>query len=174
MHLAGYSGVIITIDKLEDIIAYLYDGKRKRQKYGKAARIDFYESMRQLIDAIDELEGFFFAFAGRKELLTDPRGIKSYEALWIRLSDEVHLPDTFNPYSDLVDLDHMLAVLSDDEKTKLANQLIKSLFSIFNKSFPQTKFHEPAPETVSTLVNLNPFNMRFAVQHIFSFFQRQL
>ncbi len=99
---AGYKGLFIAIDNLDILIS---DDSLEELHYTKMRREDTYESLRQLIDEIDTLVGVFFAFAFRRELIDDDRrGLKSYQALWMRIQNEVS-SKRFNRFADIIDLD---------------------------------------------------------------------
>ena len=72
--------------------------------YSKAAVIDVYELLRQLIDSTDELSSCFVLVTIAPETLTDPRrGIEQhYDALKFRIWDEVRDRDRANPLAALV------------------------------------------------------------------------
>ena len=71
--------------------------------YSKAATLDAYELLRQLIDGTDELEGLFLAVLLPPELVNDEgRGLPAYTALRMRVVDEVRDRYRVNPYSTLV------------------------------------------------------------------------
>jgi hypothetical protein len=73
--------------------------------YSKAATLDVYEVLRQLIDATDEFEGLFVAVLLPPELVTDEvRGLPAYTALQLRVADEVRDRRRPNPYAALVRL----------------------------------------------------------------------
>jgi P-loop Domain of unknown function (DUF2791) len=73
--------------------------------YSKAATLDAYEMLRQLIDSTDDLEGLFVAAVLPTELVADERrGIPSYGALHLRVADEVRDRRRANPYAALVRL----------------------------------------------------------------------
>lgn len=100
--LVGFGGLVVCIDHLEDLLAR--DAYTNRYKYSRIARDDAYESIRQLIDDIDNLEGILFVMASRPELLHDEtRGVRSYEALWMRLQNEI-VSEQFNKFSDIINL----------------------------------------------------------------------
>lgn len=104
IRLAGYSGLLVTIDNLEILLS---SSSLKTIRYTKLKREDTYESMRQLIDDIDSLKNIMFIFAFDKELLdNDNAGIKSYQALWMRIQNEI-VGERFNRFTDIVDLDKM-------------------------------------------------------------------
>jgi len=74
--------------------------------YSKAAALDAYELLRQLIDATDELVGMFIAVTLPPDLVTDEtRGLPAYSALHLRVADEVRDRTRPNPYAALIRLD---------------------------------------------------------------------
>ncbi|MDQ3702670.1 MAG: ATP-binding protein [Chloroflexota bacterium] len=94
--LAGKSGLVLALD-----IARYGDAARPRDRgaglyYSTAACIDMYEVLRQLIDAADEIEsGFVGVLAGPEALHDERRGLRSYQALYLRIADEVR--DRYRP-----------------------------------------------------------------------------
>jgi hypothetical protein len=73
--------------------------------YSKAATLDAYEVLRQLIDATDELEGLLVAVLMPPELVADEtRGLAAYTALQLRVADEVRDRRRPNPYAALMRL----------------------------------------------------------------------
>ena len=74
--------------------------------YSKAAVLDAYETLRQLIDATDNLRCALVAVAIPPELVTDDtRGLPSYSALHLRVADEVRDRRRANPFAALVRLE---------------------------------------------------------------------
>jgi hypothetical protein len=74
--------------------------------YSKAAVLDAYELLRQLIDATDDLVGMLVVAVVPPELVTDEkRGLPSYAALQLRVADEVRDRRRTNPFASLVRLD---------------------------------------------------------------------
>ena len=72
-------------------------------------REDTYESIRQLIDDIDSMKHIMFVYAFDRELLDNENaGIKSYQALWMRIQNEI-VGERFNRFSDMVDMDRLAA-----------------------------------------------------------------
>lgn len=104
LKLAGYGGLVVTVDDLEmlasrDSLAAI--------RYTKAKREDAYESIRELIDEIDTLRNVMFVFAFDRKLLEDELlGLKSYQALWMRIQNEI-VSQRFNRFADIVDLDEL-------------------------------------------------------------------
>lgn len=73
--------------------------------YSKAAVLDAYEVLRQLIDATDTLHGVFVAVTLPPPLVSDEtRGLPAYSALHLRVVDEVRDRRRANPFAALVRL----------------------------------------------------------------------
>lgn len=105
LRLSGRSGLVLALD----ISRYLEDRPRQAQPdgsyyYGKAAMLECYEVLRQFIDGTDESESLFLvAFAPPRFLAEDERrGVKEYDALKLRIWDEVRDRKRVNPLSSLV------------------------------------------------------------------------
>lgn len=105
LRLCGCRGLCAVVDNLS---ALLERGPEGRALYGRSARNEVYESLRQLLDDFAGFEGAFFVFAGRTELLHDEKeGFKSYEALWMRVQNEV-TGSRPNKFADLFNQDHLV------------------------------------------------------------------
>lgn len=77
--------------------------------YSKAAVLDAYEVLRQLVDATDTLRGIFVAVALPPALVADEtRGLPAYSALHLRVVDEVRDRRRANPFAALVRLETRL------------------------------------------------------------------
>ena len=101
-HLAGYQGLLIQIDDME---ALLNRTEGNGNKYTRLRREDAYESIRQLIDDIDNMRFVLFMLAFDRELIdNEDYGLKSYQALWLRIQNEV-ISTRFNGFADMIDLD---------------------------------------------------------------------
>ena len=80
--------------------------QRSGRYYSKAAVLDAYEVLRQLIDATDELRGVLVVAVVPPEIVTDEaRGLPSYTALQLRVADEIHDLRRANPFAALVRLE---------------------------------------------------------------------
>ena len=102
VHMSGAQGLIVTIDNLETL---LNRGNAEGMRYTKLRRDDTYESIRQLIDDIDSMRYVMFMFCFDRELMDNENaGVKSYQALWLRIQNEV-ISTRFNAFADIVDLD---------------------------------------------------------------------
>ena len=100
--LSGYEGLAIFID---DFDAILNRSGLDAIHYTKMRREDAYESIRELIDSIDAMHNVFFLFAFHRVLLDDENaGLKSYQALWMRIQNEI-VGERFNCFADVLDLD---------------------------------------------------------------------
>lgn len=70
--------------------------------YSKAAVLDSYELLRQFIDGMSNLEGFFMVVVPDVSFFEDPsRGIGAYQALKFRVFDEIHDRNLVNPMASL-------------------------------------------------------------------------
>jgi hypothetical protein len=105
--LTGSSGLLLVLD-----VARYAEAVRPAQRgagnyYTTSATIDLYETLRQLIDATDEVHALFVAVLVAPDFLQpqlrdDRRGIRSYQALYFRIWDEVYDRNRENPFSSLV------------------------------------------------------------------------
>ena len=104
--MGGYAGLFVAVDDLEILISR---SSMEPVHYTKMKREDTYESIRQLIDDIDSMKYILFAYAFDRQLIDDENaGLKSYQALWMRIQNEI-LGEQFNRFADMVDLDRLAA-----------------------------------------------------------------
>lgn len=104
IHMGGYSGLFISIDNLEILVSRT---SLEPIHYTKMKREDTYESIRQLIDDIDSMKNIMFVFGFDRELIDDENaGLKSYQALWMRIQNEI-VGERFNCFADIVDMDRL-------------------------------------------------------------------
>lgn len=104
IHMGGSSGLLLLVDDLEVMVV---PSLSEKVSYTRAKREDTYESIRQLIDEIDSMRYFMCVFSFNRALIDDERnGLKSYQALWMRIQNEVS-GSRFNRFSDIVDMDRM-------------------------------------------------------------------
>lgn len=104
------SGMVVDID-----LSRLAVGRRPPVEqregiyYSKAAVLDAYEVLRQLVDATDTLSGLFVAVTLPPALVADEaRGLPAYSALHLRVVDEVRDRRRANPFAALVRLETRL------------------------------------------------------------------
>ncbi len=112
--LVGRGGLVLDVD-----LARLAVGRRPPVEqregvyYSKAAVLDAYEVLRQLIDATDVLSAAMVVVVIPPELLTDEvRGLPAYSALHLRVADEVRDRRRPNPYAGLVRLEARLEAVA--------------------------------------------------------------
>jgi len=102
--MSGYNGLIVAVDDLDILISR---ESLEEIRYTRLKREDAYESIRELIDEIDTLRNVFFLFAFDRKLIDDDvYGIKSYQALWLRIQNEIR-SDRLNRFSNMIDLDKL-------------------------------------------------------------------
>ncbi len=104
IRMGGYSGLFVAVDDLEILISR---SSLEQLHYTKMKREDTYESIRQLIDDIDSMKNIIFLYAFDRKLIDEENtGLKSYQALWMRIQNEI-VGEWFNRYTDMVDLDRL-------------------------------------------------------------------
>jgi hypothetical protein len=104
LRLAGRSGLVLVLDISRCLFA-VRSGEREAGSvyYSTPATLDAYEVLRQLIDGTDELEGCYVAVLTGVEFLVDERrGLRRYDALYLRVADEVRDRSRQNPLAALV------------------------------------------------------------------------
>jgi hypothetical protein len=104
LRMAGRSGLVLHLDLTRlGLIRRPPIGLRNGLYYSKAATLDTYELLRQLIDGTDEYEGLFVGVVLPSVLVTDEvHGLAAYTALQLRVVDEVRDRRRANPYAALV------------------------------------------------------------------------
>src|SRR5262245_1265733 len=108
LHLAGKSGLVLMLD----ISRCLVQRPRPKEQqddsryYTLAMVLDTYEVLRQFIDATDELEFCFVVVIAPPAFLhpDERRGVYSYDALRMRIWDEIYDKQRVNPFSTLIRL----------------------------------------------------------------------
>ena len=104
VHIAGYTGLFVSLDNLQNIVS---TSSLEEVKYTKMKRDDAYEVIRQLIDDIDVFRYFFLILSFDRILVDHEKwGMKSYQALWLRVQNEI-VSGRVNLYNDLLDLDNI-------------------------------------------------------------------
>ncbi len=128
IRMSGYKGLIISIDDMEILISR---SSLAPLHYTKLRREDTYESIRQLIDEIDSLKNIMFLFGFDRELFdNDNMGIKSYQALWMRIQNEI-VGEHFNRFADIADLDRLATqVYSPEVLVSMSQKLAKAASSM--------------------------------------------
>lgn len=122
--LGGYSGLLLSIDirQFAKTKPNDYSGPPEIF-YSKSAIMDAYESLRQLVDNTDEFSNIATLVLTRPEFLSDPnRGVGVYQALKLRIFDEVRDKNRDNPYAAVV---------------RLSNQEDKSTMSVIDSTWQE-------------------------------------
>lgn len=131
IRMGGYSGLFIAIDNLEILISR---SSLEPLHYTKMKRDDTYESIRQLIDDIDSMKNIMFVYAFDRELIDNENaGIKSYQALWMRIQNEI-IGERFNRFTDMVDLDRFAAQEYSPEVIIAISESLANLSKCISKS----------------------------------------
>ena len=119
--LAGYKGLVISIDNMEVLVGV---DNAETMRYTRLKREDAYESIRELIDEIDTLKHTMFVFSFDRLLIDDDtKGLKSYQALWMRIQNEIE-GTRFNRFADIVDLDRLIdEVYTPESIIKMSTRL---------------------------------------------------
>ncbi len=111
---AGHGGLVLHLDCARLAVAHRPPvEQRAGVYYAKAAVLDAFEMLRQLIDATDELRGVLAVAVVPPELVTDEaRGLPAYTALQLRVADEVRDRRRANPFAALVRLEVRLEAVA--------------------------------------------------------------
>ncbi len=149
VRLSGSTGLILLIDELE--VMTERNPETNRYRYTPNAVKDICELFRQLIDASELLEYFFVLIAGRPAILSNERrGLKSYEALWMRLQTGLAPIEHFNPYADMVNIEQLIDDIKGvNEFSKRANERLRQIIKDSGLSLKYTD--SPSIETQSSL-----------------------
>jgi hypothetical protein len=104
LRLVGKTGLVVSLD-----LSRCLESKKPTSPeglyYGVSATLDAYEMLRQFIDGTDELESLLLVVSVPPEFLTDTRrGLSRYEALKLRIWDEVRDRQYQNPLGALIRL----------------------------------------------------------------------
>jgi hypothetical protein len=160
LRLCGRRGLCVVVD---DLSALLERGPEGRALYGRSARNEVYESLRQLVDDFAGFEGAFFVFAGKTELIHDEKGgFKSYEALWMRIQNEVS-GSRPNKFADLFNQDLLVKEFFTAETCLELQQRLNDTFCTgsgirqedFNCLVQNVSMFSPVRRVVEAIVNQN-------------------
>jgi hypothetical protein len=100
--LAGRSGLLLVLDVARYAEAIRPHQRGEGNYYSTAAAMDLYELSRELIDATDEAHACCVCvLVGPDFLQDDRRGVRSYQALYFRIWDEVYDRNRENPFFSL-------------------------------------------------------------------------
>lgn len=143
VRMGGFSGLFIAIDNMEILTSR---SSLEAVHYTKMKREDTYESIRQLIDDIDSMKNIMFVYAFDRELIDNENaGLKSYQALWMRIQNEI-VGERFNRFTDMVDLDRLAA---QEYSPEVIVAISKSLADLQLNRTAEPLSEEQAQEIVS-------------------------
>ena len=143
VRMGGFSGLFIAIDNMEILPSR---SSLEAVHYTKMKREDTYESIRQLIDDIDSMKNIMFVYAFDRELIDNENaGLKSYQALWMRIQNEI-VGERFNRFTDMVDLDRLAA---QEYSPEVIVAISKSLADLRLNRTAEPLTEEQAQEIVS-------------------------
>ena len=103
LKLNNKSGLVLVLD----ISRYTITTRTRDQSagfyYSIPGTLDAYEVLRQFIDGTDEMESCFIVVIASKPFLSDERrGVSRYDALKLRIWDEVRDKNRQNPFASLI------------------------------------------------------------------------
>ncbi len=103
LRLCGKSGLVLVLDIARCALVVSRAERDESVFYSTPATLDAYEVLRQLVDGVDELEGGLVAvLTGADFLSDDRRGVRRYNALYLRVADDVRDEHHENPLAALV------------------------------------------------------------------------
>jgi len=114
VRLIGKPGVVLTID-ISAFMGAKNTGSTKTVSYSPSAVMDAYEMLRQFIDSSDDIEGLLLVVVTPKEFLSNQRlGLNRYEALKLRIWDDVRDKFRQNPFAPMVRLTEQSELFESD------------------------------------------------------------
>jgi P-loop Domain of unknown function (DUF2791) len=103
--LAGRSGLVLCLDVSRYARGVPVAEREHGLYYGTSAAMDAYEVLRQLVDGTDDLQSCFIGVLADADFLQDDRrGLRGYQALYMRVWDEVRDRRRQNPLASLIRL----------------------------------------------------------------------
>jgi len=145
--ISGLPGLLVIFDNLQTLQK---KDSCNHYYYTPKAVNDFFEFIREIIDKTEILENFFMILSTEKEMLDDEkRGLKSYEALWMRIQSGIISHEFFNPYHDLVNMNKLFENL---EKDNLIEEVAKKLDDLFRQNGMSPRYKDiPIPQETHPL-----------------------
>lgn len=103
LKMIGMNGLCLCLDISRYTVSLPRKDRGDSFYYGVPAAMDAYEVLRQFVDGTDEMEGCFIVALASREFLNDERrGLNLYDALKLRIWDEVHDKHRPNPFASLI------------------------------------------------------------------------
>ena len=105
LKLVGKKGLVLSLDISRYLVAKRPAEPGTTLYYTPSATMDMYETLRQFVDGTDEIEGCLMMVSAPGEFLSDERrGLSRYEALKLRIWDDVRDKHRENPFAAMVKL----------------------------------------------------------------------
>jgi len=148
IRLLGKPGVVLTID----ISAFMGSkgAGSTSLSYSPSAVMDAYEMLRQFIDGSDEIEGLLVVVVASQAFLSDQRlGLNRYEALKLRIWDDVRDKTRQNPFAPMVRLSSQIEQF--DESRLLARVGSRKDDVRHQRVIESLRAGVPSPEAVKAL-----------------------
>jgi hypothetical protein len=132
--IAALPGILVMIDNVDILVE---SSALDTIRYTKLKREDAYECIRELIDEIDSLRNVMFVYAFDKKLTDDElNGLKSYQALWMRIQNEI-VSNKFNKFTDMIDLDALSdEIYGADTLTEMSSRIAEVVNMVKQDAYP--------------------------------------
>lgn len=142
LRMVGKQGLVLTLDISRYLASKRPAGSDTTFFYSPGAAMDMYEALRQFVDSTDEIEGLMLVVSAPEEFISDTRrGVCRYEALKLRVWDDVRDKYRENPFAPLVHvtsrhdtasvgpIENLLSNWSFDESAVLSRRALEALRS---------------------------------------------
>ena len=134
IHMSGSAGLLVTIDDLDTVMNRT---GLEALHYTAMRRNDTYESIREMIDDIDTMKYLMIVFGMDRRMTEDEKqGLKSYQALWVRIQSEIH-SERFNSFTDIANLDELVKQELTEEEILDISQTLMDLYLTLKEEFPE-------------------------------------
>lgn len=142
LRILGRPGLVVSLD----ISRYLVSARPTQSEttfyYTAAAVMDMYEVLRQCIDSMDEMDGCLMVVLAPPEFISDDRrGLNRYEALKLRICEDVRDKYQANPFAPLVRI-------SPDQNANYLEQVELECESIIQPEHAQALVYRRAIEAL--------------------------
>ena len=108
LHITGKSGLVLALDISEFLDSRRPEAGDSSLYYTPSAVVDGYEVLRQFVDSTDELHYCLMVILAPPSFLTsEQRGVRKYDALYLRIWDEVRDRKRANPLSSLIRIEKL-------------------------------------------------------------------
>jgi len=123
LRLAGMAGLLLILDISRYLVSPRPRDPDGTRYYRLPAVLDVYDVLRQFIDDTDELENCLLVVIAPPDFITNEiRGVLKYDALQLRILDEVYDRKKANPLSSLIRLSGSPQQGSEEYSTNLSQE----------------------------------------------------